>query len=66
MQSHDAVRSSCAEAEVQWDCAVAGGDLRDPFGDQDGDDVDDELVDSAGVEEGRDGAGGAHHPGALA
>ncbi len=62
MEEDDAVgEGSCGE-ELEADGAMAGLDERDAFADEDGDEVDAELVDFALVQKGGDDFAAAHHP----
>src|SRR6266851_10220424 len=62
VEEDDAVgEGSCGE-ELEADGAMAGLDERDAFADEDGDEVDAELVDFALVQKGGDDFAAAHHP----
>src|SRR6266851_8838754 len=62
VEEDDAVgEGSCGE-ELEADGAMAGLDERDAFADEDGDEVDAELVDFALVQKGGDDFAAAYHP----
>jgi hypothetical protein len=62
MEEDDAVGEGFGGEEVEADGAMARLNQGDAFADQDGDDVDAELVDFAGVQERGDDFATAHHP----
>jgi len=62
MEEDDAVGEGFGGEEFEADGAVARLNQRDAFADEDGDDVDAELVDFACVQEGGDDLAAAHHP----
>jgi hypothetical protein len=62
----DAVGEGFGGEELEADGAVAGLDEGDAFANEDGDDVDAELVDFALVQQGGDDFAAAHHPDVFA
>jgi len=62
VEEDEAVGEGFGGEELEADGAMAGLNQRDAFADQDGDDVDAELVDFACVQEGGDDFAAAHHP----
>src|SRR6516162_7497936 len=61
-QPDHAVRILFDRTQKQREVTMARGDEGDAFADEDGDDVNVELVDLAGIEEGGDDLATAHHP----
>jgi hypothetical protein len=62
VQEDDAVGEGFGGEELEAEGAMARLDQRNAFANQDGDDVDAELVDFAGVQERGDDFAAAHHP----
>ena len=62
MEEDDAFGEGFGGEELEADGTVARLHEGDAFADEDRDDMDAELVDFAGVEEGSDDSGTAHHP----
>jgi hypothetical protein len=66
VEEDDAVGEGFGGEKLEADGAVARLNQRNAFADQDGDDVDAELVDFASVQEGGDDFAAAHHPNVFA
>ena len=66
VEEDDAVGEGFGGEELEADGAMAGLDEGDAFADEDGDDVDAELVDFAVVQKGGDDFAAAHHPDVFA
>ena len=66
MEVDDAIGKGFGGEKLEADGAMATLDQGDAFADEDGDDVDAELVDFALVQEGGDDFAAAHHPDVFA
>ena len=62
VEADDAIGEAAGGKEGHFDGALGGGEEGDAFADDGGDDVEDEFIELAGIEEGGEEACAAHEP----